>query len=69
MKQNVDEQAPQQNQRRAFFVRLFAAISGGIIGGSLLKNIVSSGSENRRTQQPIDVKVHPLAVPRTKEGS
>jgi hypothetical protein len=39
------------------------------MGGSLLKTIFHSGSEEHKADQPIDVKVHPLAVPRTKEGS
>ncbi len=57
------------SQRRKFFSQLFAAVGGGLIGGSLLKKLFSSGSEVHQADKTINVTVHPLAVPRTKEGS
>jgi hypothetical protein len=69
MKKNMPAEVTQRNQRRLFFGRLLATIGGGFIGGSLLKTVFNSGSEEHRTDKPINVNVHPLAVPRTKEGS
>ena len=69
MKQNESKPVNERNQRRAFFGQVIAAVGGGLLGGSLLKKILNSGPAKHEADTRIDVTVHPLAVPSTKEGS
>jgi hypothetical protein len=69
LKQNEKKPAGQGNQRRAFFGQVLAAVGGGLVGGSLLKKIFSSRPEDHQDDATIKLTAHPLAVPRTKEGS
>ena len=69
MKQNEKEPVAKRNHRRVFFGQLFAAVGGGLVGAGLLTKIFSSSSAKKQDDHPINVAVHPLAVPRAKEGS
>lgn len=68
-KQNVSKPPDHRNERRAFFVQLVAVIGGGIIGGSFLKRILKAVHLERVADTTIKLTPHPLAVPRTREGS
>jgi len=67
--QSMNGMSDHGNQRRAFFGRVVALIGGGFLGGGLLRKMLNSGSRVHRAETPIEVTVHPLAVPRSKEGS
>jgi hypothetical protein len=69
IKQNEVKPVEGRNPRRAFFGQIFTAIGGGLLGGSLLNKILKSDPENHESDAAIKVTAHPLAVPRTKEGS
>ena len=69
VKQKDKKHVNERNQRRAFFGQVLAAVGGGLLGGSLLKKILNSDPPKHEADSKIDVTVHPLAVPRTKEGS
>ncbi len=68
MKQTESEVVGKRNQRRKFFGQLIAAVGGGFLAGGIIKKALSSGARPGKTDKPISVTRHPLAVPRTKEG-
>ena len=55
--------------RRSFFVRLLSAVGGGLAAGSILQRILSSRAARSTDVHAVSLNTHPLAVPRSKEGS
>lgn len=55
--------------RRSFFVRLLAAVGGGLAAGSILQRILGSRAVHSADGHAVSLNTHPLAVPRSKEGS
>jgi hypothetical protein len=55
--------------RRSFFGRLLAAVGGGLVSGSVLRGFLGSRALRSRDDRSISLNTHPLAVPRSKEGS
>ena len=54
--------------RRSFFIRLLAAVGGGLATGSILHRIVRSRAAQSGDGHSVTLITHPLAVPRSKEG-
>lgn len=55
--------------RRSFFLRLLAAVGGGLATGSMLQKLLASRAARSGNEQSISLNTHPLTVPRSKEGS
>lgn len=55
--------------RRSFFVRLLAAVGGGLAAGSILQRIPGFRAGRSADEHAVSLNTHPLAVPRSKEGS
>jgi hypothetical protein len=55
--------------RRSFFARLLAAMGGGLVSGSVLRGLFGSSAGRSRNGRTVFLNKHPLAVPRSKEGS
>jgi hypothetical protein len=55
--------------RRSFFLRLLAAVGGGFAAGGMLQKVLASRAARSGNEQSISLNTHPLAVPRSKEGS
>jgi len=69
MNKKMEERKGSSPERRAFFGQLFAAIGGGFLAGSLLRDLLSSQKRASNKEQTVSIITNPLAVPRTKEGS
>ncbi len=53
-------------KRRSFFKRLAGALAGGWIAGNLFPGIMRS-TTNPGKNEPMQITINPLAVPRTKQ--
>ncbi len=69
MNKKVKEKDAERPQRRAFFGQLFATVGGGILAGGFLRSLLGSNKRAFSRDQPVSMTAHPMAVPRTKEGS
>jgi hypothetical protein len=69
MSQKSEKQPTQGSPRRAFFGQLLTAVGGGMLGGSLLEKLLGSRTQSPDTERPVNIRINPLAVPRSKEGS
>lgn len=69
MSQNSNEKSAQRSQRRAFFGQLLAVVGGGVLGGGILQKLFGSRKQEREQERPVNIRINPLAVPRSKEGS
>jgi len=67
--EKMNHDSPSQPPRRAFFGQLLTAVGGGIVGGGFLQKIFGKQKRNSEGHDSIAVSIHPLAVPRSKEGS
>jgi hypothetical protein len=69
MDNKMNDQKKVRLERRAFFGRLFAAIGGGVLTGSVLNRLLNTGKEDSTPGRHVSITANPMAVPRSKEGS
>ncbi len=69
MSHTSNETILQGSRRRAFFRQLLIAVGGGFLGGNLMQRLFSSRKPAREDDRPVTIRINPLAVPRSKEGS
>jgi hypothetical protein len=67
--ENMKNETSASPPRRAFFGQLLTAVGGGFIGGNVLQRMFGAPKRNSEKEESITVSIHPLAVPRSKEGS
>lgn len=67
--ENMNHESPARPRRRAFFGQLLTAVGGGLFGGSILQKLFGESKRKSEKGDSISVSIHPLAVPRSKEGS
>lgn len=73
MSENVKTDTPgggeAKSPRRSFFGQLVLAVGGGMMTGSLLPHLFGARPAGSDAKRPVSVAIHPMAVPRSKEGS
>lgn len=69
MNDNMKDTRADRPGRRAFFAKVLATVGGGVLGGSLLRGLLAARKRDSDREKPVNIATHPLAVPRTKEGS
>lgn len=68
-KAEIPVRGERKSPRRSFFGKLLLAVGGGMLAGSYLPRLFGARTAVSQEKPPVSVAIHPMAVPRSKEGS